>query len=162
MTRTAMYYHAERKMDGMKALLSLAAIAAGLVLSNMAASPALHIGSGTVDVVGVWRWVQPGADGLTLDAASPTLEIRRAPDGELEATILVRSGNHLREADVSYDAGHLCMVTSGGASFKGQLSEDGSTIEGVLQYDGARSAAQLQRVERRKMRRAAERRPYAT
>jgi len=69
-----MYYHAERKMEGLKALLSLAAIVAGLALSNMAASPALHIGSGTGDVVGIWRWVQPGAGGRTLDAASPTLE----------------------------------------------------------------------------------------
>lgn len=84
-----MYYRTERKMEGLKALLSLAAIAARLVLSSMAASPSLHLGS----------------------------------------------GDHVRGADVFCDAGQVCMVTGGGVLFRG---------------------------ERRKMRRAAERRPYAT
>ena len=157
-----MYYQAERRMEGPKALLSVAVIVAGLLLSNMASSPALHVGSGAVDVVGVWRWVQPDVDRPTAEAASPTLEIRRAPDGALEAMILVRSGGPVRGAYVSFEAGQVCMVTNGGVSFKGELSEDGSTIEGVLHYEGGRSSALLQRVEHRKMRRAAARRRYAT
>ena len=139
-----MYYAAKRKNEGLKALLSVAAIAVGLLLSNMAASPSLYLGADSVDVVGVWRWVEPAADGA--DAASPLFEIRRAPGGELEAMVLIRSGDHASEADVSYDAGHLCMVTEQGASFKGELSEDGSMIQGVIQYGGARSTALLRRV----------------
>ena len=155
-----MYYGAERKKEGLKALMSVAAIAAGLVLSNMAASPALYLGAESGDVVGVWRWVEPAAEGTS--ATSPLFEIRRAADGELEAMLLVRSGDKVGEANVSYDAGHLCMVTEHGASFKGELSEDGLMIEGVIQYGDARSTALLQRVEHRKMRRAAGRKAFAT
>ena len=54
------------------------------------------------------------------------------------------------------------VVTEHGASFKGELSDDGLVIEGVIQFDGARTTALLQRVEHRKMRRAAGRRAYAT
>ncbi|MBT8461369.1 MAG: hypothetical protein KJO44_02520 [Gemmatimonadetes bacterium] len=151
-----MYYGVERRHEGLRVLLSVAAIASGLVLSDMAASPA----PGHGDVVGLWQWVEPaGDDGR---AETPLFEIRRAADGELEATVLVREGNRLSEADVSYDAGHLCMVTEHGASFKGQLSDDGLKIEGVIRYEGARSTALLQRVEHRKVRRAAERKAYAT
>lgn len=155
-----MYYATKRKNEGLKALLSVAAIAVGLLLSNMAASPSLYLAADSVDVVGVWRWVEPEADGA--DAASPLFEIRRAADGQLEAMILVRSGDHSSEADVSYDAGHLCMVTEQGTSFKGELSEDGLMIEGVIQYGGARSTALLKRVEHRNMRRAAGRKAYST
>jgi hypothetical protein len=155
-----MYYDAKRKNEGLKALLSVAAIAVGLLLSNMAASPGLYLEAEAIDVVGVWRWVEPAADGI--DPSTPLFEIRRAADGELEAMVLIRSGDHASEADVSYDAGHLCMVTEQGASFKGELSDDGLVIEGVIQLGGARSTALLQRVERRKLRRAAGRRAYAT
>ncbi|MCL7961152.1 MAG: hypothetical protein M8861_13245 [marine benthic group bacterium] len=154
-----MYYGATKRREGLRALLSVAAIAAGLVLSNIATSSTLYLETETVDVVGLWQWVAPGETG---QASTPLFEIRRAADGDLEAIVLVRSGDRVREADVSYDAGHLCMVTQHGASFKGELSEDGSSIKGVLQYEGARSSALLQRVEYRKMRRAAGRRAYAT
>ena len=154
-----MYYGATKRREGLRALLSVAAIAAGLVLSNIATSSTLYLEAETVDVVGLWQWVTPGETG---QASTPLFEIRRAADGDLEAIVLVRSGDRVREADVSYDAGHLCMVTQHGASFKGELSEDGSSIKGVLQYEGARSSALLQRVEYRKMRRAAGRRAYAT
>ncbi len=157
--RKAMYYGAERKREGLRALLSVAAIAAGLVLSNIAASSTLYPGAESGDVVGVWQWVEPGE---TSQAGTPLFEIRRAADGELEAMVLVRSGDRVSEADVSYDQGHLCMVTEHGASFKGELSDDGLMIEGVIQYEGSRSTALLQRVEHRKMRRAAGRKAYAT
>ena len=155
-----MYYGAERRREGLRAVMSMAAIAAGLVLSNMAASPALHMAAQSVDVVGLWQWVEPASQ--ESQPATPLFEIRRAADGELEAMVLVRSGERVSEADVSYDAGHLCVVTEHGASFKGELSEDGLKIEGVIQYEGARSSALLQRVEHRKMRKAAGRRAYAT
>ena len=158
--RTAMYYATKRKNERLKALLSVAAIAVGLLLSSMAASPSLYLAADSGDVVGVWRWVEPAAEGI--DESTPLFEIRRAADGELEAMVLIRSGDHASEADVSYDEGHLCMVTEKGASFKGELSEDGLIIEGVIQFGGARSTALLQRVERRKLRRAAERRAYST
>jgi len=154
-----MYYATTRKNEGLKALLSVAALAVGLLLSSMAASPSFYLGADSADVVGVWRWVEPAADGA--DVASPLFEIRRAPDGQLEAMILIRSGDHSSEADVSYDAGHLCMVTEQGASFKGEISKDGLMIEGVIQYGGARSTALLKRVEHRKMRRAAGRKAYS-
>ena len=155
-----MYYGTQRKKEGLKALVSVAAIAAGLVLSNMAASPALYLGADSGDIVGIWRWVEPAAEGST--ETSPLFEIRRAADGELEAKLLVRSGEKVGDADVSYDAGHLCMVTEHGASFKGELSEDGLMIEGVIQYGAVRSTALLQRVEHQKMRRAAGRKDYST
>jgi hypothetical protein len=155
-----MYYGAERKREGLKVLMSVAAIAAGLVLSNMAASPTLYLGADSGDVVGIWRWVEPAAGSTS--ATSPLFEIRRSADGELEAKLLVRSGDEVGDANVSYDAGHVCMVTEHGASFKGELSEDGLMIEGVIQYGEARSTALLQRVEHRKMRRAAGRKDYAT
>lgn len=155
-----MYYGARRKNEGLKAVLSVAAIAVGLVLSNMAASPGLYLAADSLDVVGVWRWVEPAAEESA--ETSPLFEIRRSADGDLEATILVRSGRHSAEADISYDAGHLCVVTEQGASFKGEISEDGLVIEGVIHYGGSRSTALLQRVERRKLRRAAGRKAYAT
>jgi len=154
-----MYYGATRRREGLRALLSVAAIAAGLVLSNIATSSTLYLEAESGDVVGLWQWVAPGE---TDQASTPLFEIRRAADGHLEAVVLVRSGDRVREADVSYDAGHLCMVTEHGASFKGELSEDGSLIEGVVQFEGTRSTALLQRVEHLKMRRAAGRRAYAT
>lgn len=155
-----MYYGAERKREGLKAFMSVAAIGAGLVLSNMAASPTPYLGADSGDVVGIWRWVEPAAGGTS--ATSPLFEIRRSADGELEAKLLVRSGDEVGDANVSYDAGHVCMVTEHGASFKGELSEDGLMIEGVIQYGEASSTALLQRVEHRKMRRAAGRKDYAT
>ena len=155
-----MYYGATRRREGLRALLSVAAIAAGLVLSNMAASPAQYVNTEAADVVGMWRWVDPAAE--RSDAMTPLFEIRRAADGALEAVVLVRPGDRLREANVSYDHGKLCMVTEHGASFKGEISDDGLIIEGVIQFEGARSFALLQRVEHRKMRRAAGRRAYAT
>ena len=158
--RKAMYYGAERKREGLKALMSVAVIAVGLVLSDMAASPALHMAAESGDVVGVWQWVEPA--GERSEEGRPLFEIRRAADGELEAMILVSFGDRVSEADVSYDEGHLCMVTEHGASFKGELSADGLVIQGVIQYVGARSTALLQRVEHRKMRRAAGRKDYAT
>ena len=157
--RKAMYYGETRRREGLRALLSVAAIAAGLVLSNIATSSTLYLEAESGDVVGLWQWVAPGE---TDQASTPLFEIRRAADGHLEAVVLVRSGDRVREADVSYDAGHLCMVTEHGASFKGELSEDGSLIEGVVQFEGTRSTALLQRVEHLKMRRAAGRRAYAT
>ncbi|MGB5304545.1 MAG: hypothetical protein WBO43_10315 [Gemmatimonadota bacterium] len=157
--RKAMYYGETRRREGLRALLSVAAIAAGLVLSNIATSSTLYLEAESGDVVGLWQWVEPGENS---QARTPLFEIRRSADGHLEAMVLVRSGDRVREADVSYDAGHLCMVTEHGASFKGELSEDGSLIEGVIQFEGARSTALLQRVEHRKMRRAAGRRAYAT
>jgi hypothetical protein len=156
-----MYYGATRKREGLRALLSVAAIAAGLVLSNMAASSAPYLSGEVADVVGVWQWVDPAAE-RSDEAATPLFEIRRTADGALEAMVLVRPGARVREANVSYDQGHLCMVTERGASFKGEISEDGTIIEGVIQFEGARSSALLQRVEHRKMRRAAGRRTYAT
>ena len=158
--RRVMYYGTERRHEGFRAFLSVAAIAAGLVLSSMAASPGNYLGADSMDVVGVWQFVQPTADRVA-DSA-PLFEIRRAADGELEAILLVRSGDRATEADVSFDAGHLCVVTEHGASFKGEISDDGLVIQGVIQFEGARSDALLQRVERRKMRRAAGRRAYAT
>lgn len=155
-----MYYEAKKRREGLRALASVAAIACGLVLSDMAASPALHLGSDTGDVVGVWRWVDPA--GEPDQGVTPLFEIRRAADGALEAMVLVRPGDRVREADVSFDAGELCMVTEHGASFKGELSPDGLVIEGVIQVDGARITALLERVEHRKMRRAAGRKAYAT
>jgi hypothetical protein len=154
-----MYYGATRRREGLKAVMSIAAIAAGLMLSDLAASPALQIDAKTGDVVGVWRWVDPSGH---QEAATPLLQIRRASDGDLEALVLIRPGDRARQADVSYDQGHLCMVTEHGASFKGRLSEDGSMIEGVIQFEGTRANALLQRVEHRKMRRAAGLRSYAT
>lgn len=158
--RRAMFYGVERKREGLKALLSVAAIASGLVLSDMAASPALSRDTEVADIVGLWQWVEPA--GATSRASTPLFEIRRAADGELEAMVRVRSGDRVSEADVSYTEGHVCMVIEHGASFKGELSHDGLMIEGVIQYGGARSPVQLQRVEHRKMRRAAGRRVYAT
>ena len=153
-----MYYGAKSRREGMKALLSVAAIASGLVLSNMAASSSLKPGGD--DIVGVWRWVEPG--GQAAYSGTPMFEIRRSPDGDLEAMVIVRSGSLVGQADVSYDAGYLCMVTDHGASFKGELSDDGSMIQGVIQYEGGQSAALLQRVEHRKMRRATGRKGYMT
>jgi len=157
--RKAMYYTGESRREGMKTVLSIAAIAAGLMLSNLASSPALHTGLNMGDVVGVWRWVDPSSE---REATTPLLEIRRASDGALQALVLVRPGDRAREADVSFDAGQLCMVTEHGASFQGQLSDDGSRIEGVIQFEGNRADALLQRVDVRKMRRAAGARAYAT
>ena len=94
-----MYYATTRKNEGLKALLSVAALAVGLLLSSMAASTSFYLGADSADVVGVWRWVEPAADGA--DVASPLFEIRRAPDGLLEAMIVIRSGDHSSEADVS-------------------------------------------------------------
>ncbi|MEK6255378.1 MAG: hypothetical protein N2B05_11840 [Gemmatimonadales bacterium] len=156
--RKAMYYDATRRREGLRALLSVAAIAAGLVLSNIAASSTLYLEAESGDVVGLWQWVEAGAT----SQSTPLFEIRRSANGDLEAMVLVRSGDRVREADVSYDEGHLCMVTEHGASFTGELSKDGLLIEGVIQYEGSRSTALLQRVEHRKMRRAAGRRAYAT
>ena len=153
-------YYAKKRHEGLRALASVAAIAAGLVLSSMASSPAVYPGAETGDVVGVWRWVDPA--GEREQGVTPLFEIRRAADGALEAMVLVRPGDRVSEADVSFDAGQLCVVTEHGASFKGELSEDGLVIEGVIQFDGARTTALLQRVEHRKMRRAAGRRSYAT
>jgi hypothetical protein len=155
-----MYYAAKKRREGLRALASLATIAAGLVLSNMAASPGAYVSAETGDIVGVWRWVNPA--GEPGPGVTPLFEIRRAADGALEAVVLVSPGERVREADVSFDAGHLCVVTEHGASFKGELSKDGLVIEGVIQFDGARATALLQRVEHRKMRRAAGRRAYAT
>lgn len=155
-----MIYGAERKHEGLRVLLSVAVIAVGIVLSDMAASPTLYPDPGPGDVVGVWQWVEPASD--RAGTGTPLFEIRRAADGELEATVLVRSGDRMGEADVSYDGGRLCVVTEHGASFKGELSDDGREIEGVIQYEGARSTALLQRVEHRKMRRAAGPKAYAT
>lgn len=154
-----MYYGATRRREGLRVVLSIAAIAAGLMLSNLAASPALHPEITMTDVVGVWKWVDPAG---AREATSPLLEIRRAADGALEALVLMRPGDGARQADVSYDEGSLCMVTEHGASFKGRLSADGREIEGVIQFEGTRANALLQRVEHRKMRRAAGPRAYAT
>ena len=154
-----MYYVGDRRREGLKAVLSIAAIVAGLMLSNLAASPAPDAGLNVGDVVGVWRWVDPTSE---REATTPLLEIRRASDGALQALVLVHPGDRAREADVSYDAGHLCMVTEHGASFQGRLSEDGSRIEGVIQFEGNRADLRLQRVDVRKMRRAAGARAYAT
>jgi hypothetical protein len=154
-----MYYGAERKTEGLKAVLSIAAIAAGLLLSSMAASPALYVGSGTVDVVGVWRWVSPD---VTRPDETPVFEIRRDSEGRLKATILVRSSGHVHGADVSFDEGHVCLQTEDGASFKGELSDDGTRIQGVIHYGQSSSTALFERVEHRKLRKAAARRAYAT
>ncbi len=154
-----MYYTTRKRHEGLRALLSVAAIAAGLVLSNMATAPGSYLGAEGMDVVGLWQFVPAAAQ--KADAA-PLFEIRRAADGELEATLVVRSGDRVTGADVSFDEGHLCVVTEHGASFKGEISDDGLVIHGVIQYEGARSNALLQRVERRKMRRAAGRKAYAT
>ena len=43
-----MYYGTERRHEGFRAFLSVAAIAAGLVLSSMAASPGNYLGEGPV------------------------------------------------------------------------------------------------------------------
>jgi hypothetical protein len=155
-----MYYGAKRRREGLRALASVATIAAGLVLSSMASSHGSYMGAEFDDVVGLWRWVD--AAGERDQSVAPLLEIRRAADGALEAMVLVRPGDRVREADVSFDAGHLCMVTEHGASFKGDLSADGRLIEGIVQFDGTRMTALLQRVEHRKMRRAAGRSAYAT
>ncbi len=141
----------------MKATLSLAAIAAGLVLSNVAAHPTMYAGDGVLDVVGVWRWVPESSN-----AQSPLFEIRREATGELTARIVARSGDRPHEADVSFNAGSVCMVTEGGASFKGELSEDGSRIRGVVRYGNSKTSAMLERVEHRKLRRAVAGRMFAT
>jgi len=154
-----MYYAAKERREGWRALASVAAIVAGFALSQ-ATSPALHLGAETGDVVGVWRWVDPA--GERSPSVTPLFEIRRGADGALEAMVLVSPGDRVREADISFTEGHLCMVTQHGASFQGELSEDGRVIDGVIQFDGARASAQLQRVEHRKMRRAAGRKTYAT
>ena len=153
-------YYAKKRREGLKTLASVAALGSGLVLSNMASSPAVHLGAESGDVVGVWRWVDPAGDHE--QAVTALFEIRRAADGALEAMVLVRPGDRVREADVSFDAGQLCVVTEHGASFKGELSEDGRMIAGVIQFEGARTTALLQRVEHRNMQRAAGRRTYAT
>lgn len=158
--RKAMYYGGERRREGLRALLSVAVIAAGFVVSNMAASSHAYSGTNPEDVVGVWRWVEPAGDANARE--TPLVEIRRAADGALEALIQARSGDIASPADISFDSGHLCVVTRHGASFKGRMSDDGLLIEGVLQYEGARLSAQFQRVAYRKLRRATGRSDYAT
>ena len=154
-------FYGERRFEGLKALLSIAAIASGLLLSNMAASGSMYFGNGPVDVVGVWQWVTQGEERAG-DTSGPVFEIRRSADGELKALITVRSGDYIHRADVSVDGGQVCMTTDDGASFSGELSNDGRSIEGVIYYGGESSSALLERVERRKMRRAAGRKAYAT
>ena len=155
-----MMYGTDGRFEGFKALLSMAVIASGMLLSNVAASGTLHSGYGPVDVVGLWRWVVHGED-QALDRSGPIFEIRRSADGRLEA-ISARSGDHVRGADVSVDDGQVCMVTQNGASFSGKISDDGLRIRGTLRYGGERSSAVLERVEHRKLRRAAGHEAYAT
>ncbi len=156
-----MFYGGKSRFEGLKAMLSIAAIAAGFALSDMAASPTGYLSSGPVDVVGVWQWVMQG-EGQARHAAGPMFEIRRAEDGHLEALIKAGSGSRLLGADVRVDDGQVCMITRDGASFSGELSDDGRRIDGVIHYGGESSSAILKRVEHRKMRRAAGRKAYAT
>lgn len=156
-----MYYGARSRFEGMKAILSVAAVAAGFVLSDMAASSRGSVGDGPGDVVGVWQWVMQG-EGQSRDAAGPLFEIRRSADGHLRALIKATSGRKLLGADVSVDGGHVCMVTHDGASFSGELSHDGRRIDGFVKYGGETSSAVLKRVEHRKLRRAAGSKAYAT
>jgi hypothetical protein len=143
--REAMYYGAERKREGTRALLSVVAIAAGVVLSNTASTSAFL---GSTDVEGVWRWVSQTADEQAQVVRSRVFEIRRDADGQLRATIAARSGAHVDGAEVSFDDGHICMITDEGASFSGEISEDGSLIHGVIEFGGARQSALLERVDR--------------
>ena len=84
-----MYYGATKRREGLRALLSVAAIAAGLVLSNIATSSTLYLEKETVDVVGLWQRVAPGE---TSQASTPLFEIRRAADGDLEAIVMNAGG----------------------------------------------------------------------
>lgn len=156
-----MFYGTKRRFEGMKALLSVAAIATGLMLSNMAASSPLYMGNGQDEVLGVWQWVTQGEEEAS-DGSGPVFEIRRAVDGHLEALIKVRSGDPVHGADVKVDGDQVCMVTGDGASFSGELSDDGLRIRGVIYYGGESSSVMLERVVRRKMPRAAGRKAYAT
>ena len=152
-----MFDGAERRFEGLKATLSFAAVAAGILLSNMAAHSVPSSAEGKADVVGVWGWVA-----TSKDAATPVFEIRRNAAGELTAKIVARSGGPVHGADVSYEAGRICMVTEDGASFKGTLSEDGTRIHGVIRYGNTSASALLERIEHRKLRRAAARQLFAT
>jgi hypothetical protein len=158
-----MFNGVERKgFDGLKAVLSVAAIAAGLLLSSMAGPDFVATGDGSTDIVGLWRWVveSPGENEGAADVQ--LFEIQRDFDGRLTARMLSRDrANRHADTRVSYDEGQVCVVAGDGTSFKGQVSDDGSRIEGVIRYQGSHSAAQLRRVDRRKLR-AAERRTYAT
>jgi hypothetical protein len=156
----AAMFHGTSRFEGLKALLSVAAIAAGLTLSRVAASDTVPPMDAPADVVGVWQWVSQD-EGHAHSVSGPLFEIRRAADGQLTGFISVGSGDHAYGAEVSVDGVQVCMVTEGGASFSGQLSEDGLRIRGVIHYGSERSSAVLQRVERRKLRRAAERKVYA-
>lgn len=155
-----MFNRTAGRFEGWKAALSVAAIAAGLALSDMAASGTTYTVDGPGDVVGVWQWVMQG-EGESRDVSGPFFDIRRAADGELKAIITVRSGRDVARADISVEGGQVCVITADGASFSGELSEDGLRIQGVLHYEGESSSAMLKRVERRKMRGAAGRKAYA-
>lgn len=141
-----MYYGARRKREGFRALLSVAVLATGVALSDLA-STATIVDETAVE--GLWRWVSQASDGQARDEAGRLFEIRRDADGQLRAIIAMSSGGHVREATVSFREGHVCMSTGGGATFSGQLSDDGTLIHGVIEYDGATRSALFKRVDRR-------------